>query len=287
MKANTEKKILKVEGGISNERRDTDHRNKTKPHSARILDKNAPKPPRSAFVFFLKSRHSLPGTEFYAPIPGKVWTNNPAADWKDLSNEQKAPFFEKYDLEQKEYQKRIAEYRKTDEYKKFKDRKLAIKRERRRSRRKKAVENTCMSNENLFKLDHICCPPDIPVFSNEFLQYNQEQENKVRHLRKSVKTLEEESKLLDRSIERYEAVIAQMKKSGKDDSEEGRELMSVKIKWSKALIDGLGSFRLPEGPRASENLEEFMVRLAEIQTRKPDHPILDHVRRQICGINLN
>ncbi|VVC29067.1 Hypothetical protein CINCED_3A019272 [Cinara cedri] len=159
-----------------------------------LRDKAAPRPPLSGYIRFLNDRRD----QFRSENPNMSFaevTKVLATEWNQLPADKKQQYLSAAEQEREKYVKELEAYKKTDAHRNFVQRKL----------KKKKVHTAEKENPELEKEK----PPsddgktvfDIPIFSEEFLNFNKARESELRYLRKTVTDQEQEVSILDKHIE--------------------------------------------------------------------------------------
>lgn len=142
---------------------------------------NAPQKPTSAFMYFL--RHQCSQSNDLDSLSFNEKRSYASKIWQSMSREQKQVYYDKVRAEQKAYDVKLAEYKKTDEYKQW-----LVKHENSRTARGKGGKSTKDTNGDADSIDDEFSSKfrRIEIFTPEFLDYNKQREMQLRNLRKEV-----------------------------------------------------------------------------------------------------
>ncbi|XP_025191195.1 high mobility group protein 20A-like [Melanaphis sacchari] len=204
------------------------NKNQTKKPRLYLRDPSAPKPPNSGYVRFLNDRRVQLSSENHNLSFSEI-TRVLAAEWNQLPSDKKQPYILAAEQERVKYLEELAAYKKTDTYRKFIIGKLKkkelfsaiqndqelnkekpptenkVKKDQELNKEKPPTENKVKKDQKLKKentsSENSDAAHDIPIFTEEFLNFNKARETELRNLRKNVTDQEQEVCVLDKHIE--------------------------------------------------------------------------------------
>ncbi|KAL5971296.1 High mobility group protein 20A [Taenia solium] len=258
---------------------------------------NAPLKPSSAFNLYMRYRSSQ--SNELSSLPFNERRRMISSEWASLPQEQKDMYYKQAIVERTRYEEEFAEYKKTDEYKNW-----LAKQEYNKSlqRKKNGKSSSKETHEDVdsFEDEYSSKFRRIPIFTHEFLEYNRERETSLRHIRKQVTKLDEETALLSKHIDNLagaETTLEQQIKSAEATlaSEE-----SVLAKLNKELVATFSDLPIPiadasnRSPNKSaerinpNNIESYLSRLAELASSGHHEPLRAKARERLkaamqCG----
>ncbi|CAH8599278.1 unnamed protein product [Schistosoma turkestanicum] len=159
-------------------------------------DKNAPRRPLSAFMLFMKKRREE--SEYIASKPFSERNRIISTEWAALSAEEKQIYTDQAAEARESYKKLFAEYKTTDNYKKWLASNEMINTNGSKAGCKRPVKQMSHNKNNNNNIEEDC---KISIFTHEFLEYNRLREVILRQLKKQVSQLEEETALLSKHVE--------------------------------------------------------------------------------------
>ncbi|XP_025190332.1 high mobility group protein 20A-like isoform X2 [Melanaphis sacchari] len=158
-----------------------------------LRDKTAPRPPHSGYIRFLNDRREQFRSE-NPNLPFAEITKMLATEWNQLPADKKQHYLLAAEQERRKYVEELDAYKKTDAYNNFIQRKL----------KKKKVKTPIQEDHKLEKekpsTDNSNTVYDIPIYTEEFLNFNKARESELRYLRKTVTDQEQEVSVLDKHI---------------------------------------------------------------------------------------
>ncbi|XP_038058515.1 high mobility group protein 20A-like isoform X2 [Patiria miniata] len=176
----------------------------------RLKDVNAPRAPLTGYVRFLndrrdKARADNPNMSFaeITRMLGKEWTT--------LSQSEKQCYLDEADKDKERYVKELDQYQQTEAYRVF------TKKQQERKKKGEAGEEgetqtngTGLEYTDEIRMDDELPGFDVPIFTEEFLNYNKSRENELRQLRKSTTEYEEQNAILQKHIDNMKAAISKL-----------------------------------------------------------------------------
>uniref|UniRef100_A0A5K3ESG5 HMG box domain-containing protein n=1 Tax=Mesocestoides corti TaxID=53468 RepID=A0A5K3ESG5_MESCO len=155
---------------------------------------NAPSRPRSAFNLYMQYR--LSHDEDLVARPFIERRRLIGGEWSAMSQQQKQIYRDQAICEREKYLKEFDEYKKTDEYKEWiakQEISQSLKRGKKTTGKHNVEDGLGDGVSSKFRR--------VPIFTQEFLEYNRQREMSLRHLRKQVTKLDEETALLSKHVE--------------------------------------------------------------------------------------
>ncbi|GMR53805.1 hypothetical protein PMAYCL1PPCAC_24000, partial [Pristionchus mayeri] len=231
----------------------------------KLEDPNAPRRPRSAYVHFLSAQRAKYGSA-KGGVNQREINEMLAAEWRALNDTEREVFIIKSNKEKEEYSKLMEVYMKTDEYKSFN----ARKRREEKSKKKKRGESPddeCMKVSSNHKrhgkhdknIDWQ--PREEGIFSDQFVQYNREQEQSLRNLRRQIGQTEDELDSLKRNWHSLELNSESLKDLIKRDRLEADRLEDTVSSWLEMVKNCIEEDELENDEYVSISLTDLMAHL--------------------------
>ncbi|CAB4011436.1 Hypothetical predicted protein [Paramuricea clavata] len=278
-----------------------------------LKDSNAPKAPLTGYVRFLnehreKVRQEKPELPFYeiTKILGTMWSQMP--------QEQKQSYLNEAEKDKERYSKELVEYQQTDAYKSFVAKQEKAERERENSGNQKSTESlhktdtngrdksnetakqagrqTDLKQQNKFNALIGETSFNIPIFSEEFLNYNRSREAELRKLgdlRKANNDYEEQNAMLSKHIDNMKAAIDKLEEEVTKSREENKTLHCHLTNFRQMLSRSLAEVRLPQSDRepSEDYVEEFVEELSKMFENPSLHEeILAKVKDVLMGVSI-
>ncbi|VDK17422.1 unnamed protein product [Anisakis simplex] len=207
-----------------------------------LIDENAPKRPPSAYTLFMTDQRRTGEKKDPKEFSMSALMIEIGHKWAAMTDDEKRPFVEKAEVLRLDYEKKMEAYSKTEEYKRFQEKKTEILRNR---KRKSRCLNTSVDDDA--DLADTSAPSnsirtqigDISIFNMEFLEYNKEQESELKKLRQKSSVLEEENRLLKENISKLKMNITTAKKQQQTDSFRAQEILNCRENWSNVITNAL------------------------------------------------
>ncbi|KJH47174.1 HMG box [Dictyocaulus viviparus] len=270
----------------------------------KVEDPHAPRKPRSGYVHFLSSRRSRYGTVKQG-CDQKTINVALAAEWQSLSEDERRPFIELANKEREQYQIEMKAYEQTDHYREFiekKERIMKLRKQRRRLgmdsqdefdeslefddtfpedvKKKIKIENT---DKHIIELDEVVNPtlPNtaIPIFSQEFLEYNKNREAKLRSLRREISVAEAEKAAIQRTIEKMQENNIAYESQAAYDKKMAKEADRIIECWMRVLRAAMSETMKEYHLNTPEETVEFLTKLADGDA--PNEDVLQVVKEVI------
>ncbi|XP_029343340.1 high mobility group protein 20A-like [Acyrthosiphon pisum] len=255
-----------------------------------LRDKRAPKPPLSGYIRFLNDRRQ----QFSSQNPNLLFseiTKVLATEWNQMPAEKKQTYLSAAEQERLKYVEELEAYKKTDAYRNFQEFKsnrkkfdITIKKDQKLDKEKPSntdkfkkdqeikKENT--SNDNKFKKyqelmkekpstssDNSNTVNDIPIFTEEFLNFNKARDTELRNLRKKVTDQEQEVCVLDKHIENMQNVSIKLVANNEQLNAECSKYEQYLVKLRSRLLDAFANITFPDNTAqlTHENIDAYMV----------------------------
>ncbi|VUZ47860.1 unnamed protein product, partial [Hymenolepis diminuta] len=229
---------------------------------------NAPQKPTSAFMYFL--RHQCSQSNDLDSLSFNEKRSYASKIWQSMTREQKQVYYDKVRAEQKAYDVKLAEYKKTDEYKQW-----LVKHENSRTARGKGGKSTKDTNGDADSIDDEFSSKfrRIEIFTPEFLDYNKQREMQLRNLRKEVTKQEEETASFSAHIDGLSsanAAMTQQIKLAEESLAQEEKLVSKLYQELTANFSSLQLSNLEFSPRSpskslvSNNIDSYLSKLVEL-----------------------
>ncbi|XP_050539591.1 high mobility group protein 20A [Daktulosphaira vitifoliae] len=274
-----------LENGVSKKEEKVDIKSKKRKKCLR--DKDAPRHPLSGYIRFLNDRRD----QFRAENPNLPFaeiTKMLATEWNQLPGDKKQQYLLAAEQDRVKYIEELTAYRKTDAYKNFIQHKSKKKKpdiipeihEQQKPEKEKEKEKEINDNKDAY---------EIPIYSDEFLNFNRARECELRHLRKSVTDQEQEVSVLDKHIENMNNGISklvsstdQLKKSCEKFEEHLRNLRSK-------FLDSFSNIQLPENKECPslQNIDQFVLKLALLLKTGADSNLITNVKRAVSNLDVS
>ncbi|XP_060845144.1 high mobility group protein 20A-like, partial [Rhopalosiphum padi] len=258
--------------------------NKTKVKKTRpyLRDKSAPKPPTSGYIRFMSKRR----VQFRSENPNLSFaeiTKILATEWNQLPAYQKQPYLLAAEQDRVKYDEELAAYKKTDAYKNFIKSKLNKKKINTPIQKDQELKkkNTSSKNNN--------AAHDIPIFSEEFLDFNKARETELRNFRKNVTTQEQEVCVLDKHNENLQHFTAKLKADTEKLEADCTKYEEYLKKLRSKLLNAFANFEFTDNTESPtyETIDTYMVNLSKNLTSDTDvdSSQITNVKKAISKLN--
>ncbi|XP_050063346.1 high mobility group protein 20A-like isoform X2 [Aphis gossypii] len=290
-----------VENGISKK---VDKNNaKGKKRRKCLRDKTAPRPPHSGYIRFLNDRRDQFRSE-NPNLPFAEITKELAAEWNQLPADKKQHYLSAAEQERVKYVEELAAYRKTDAYKNFIQRKMKknkvntqIQEDQEFKKEKSSVDTKLKKDQELVKVkssnDNINTVYDIPIFTDEFLNFSKGRDSDLRYLRKTVTDQEQEVAVLDKHIENMKNGIVKLEANTEKLQAGCSKYEEHLIKLRPLLLNAFAGISFPDNiePPTNETIDTFMVNLATTLTTATgtdtDPSWIEEVKKAISNLDFS
>ncbi|XP_072019855.1 high mobility group protein 20A-like [Amphiura filiformis] len=256
----------------------------------RLKDVNAPRAPLTGYMRFLndrrdKARQDNPNLTF-AEIIRML-----GAEWSKQSQSEKQKYLDEADKDRERYAKEIEQYQQTEAYKVFTKKKLEGKR---KSEMGEDAENQLngagleYGDEN--RLEDEMPGFDIPIFTEEFLNYNKTRENELRQLRKSTTEYEEQNAILQKHIDNMKSAIEKLESEAVQQRNTNMALNQHLQSLRAMLTSSFAGVPLPgtnEVPTL-QTIDSYMTKLHQIILDSPqeNENLISSVREIVGRLDL-
>lgn len=222
-----------------------------------LRDKTAPRPPHSGYIRFLNDRREQFRSE-NPNLPFAEITKVLAIEWNQLPVDKKQQYLLAAEQERVKYVEELAAYKKTDAYKHFIQRKLKKKKVKIPNQEDQKLVKEKPSNHNINK------GYDIPIYTEEFFNFNKARESELRYLRKTVTDQEQEVSVLDKHIGNMNNGIIKLMANTEKLKVGCSKYEQYLINLRSLLLDSFSNISFPDNiePPTAESIDTFMVNLA-------------------------
>ncbi|VDI39832.1 Hypothetical predicted protein, partial [Mytilus galloprovincialis] len=248
----------------------------------KLKDRNAPKPALSGYIRFLNEKREVMRKE-NPNLSFSELTRLLGSEWSKLQQHEKQRYLDEAEKDKERYWKEMEAYQKTEAFKQFK-----ILREK---RMKEDVSDDSYNNTVEIKDETEPGTFDIPIFTEDFLDYNKSREGELRQFRKQATELEEQNAILSKHIENMKQAIdkleidAVQQRSSNCALTQHLDSLRSTLSTHFAAIPIPGSNELP----SVETVDSYMAKLHNIIVESPqEHQSLIITIRDIVNrLNLD
>ncbi|XP_022176109.1 high mobility group protein 20A-like isoform X2 [Myzus persicae] len=247
-----------------------------------LRDKTAPRPPHSGYIRFLNDRREQFRSE-NPNLPFAEITKVLATEWNQLPTDKKQQYLLAAEQERVKYVEELAVYKKTDAYRNF------IQHKKKKKVKTPIQKDQELEKENPFGDNNntVC---NIPIYTEEFLNFNRARESELRYLRKTVTDQEQAVSVLDKHIGNMNngaiKLIANNEKLKAGCSKYEQYL----IKLRSLLLGVFDNIAFPDDTESptNETIDSFMVNLNTLLTTDSGtHPSwIADVKKGISNLDL-
>ncbi|VDM32747.1 unnamed protein product [Hydatigera taeniaeformis] len=221
-----------------------------------------------------------------------------SVEWSSLPQEQKEIYYKQAIVERTKYEEVFAEYKKTEEYKRW----LARQEYKKSLQRKKNGKSSKEIHDDIDSFDDEYSSKfrRIPIFTHEFLEYNREREMSLRHIRKQVTKLDEETALLREHVNNLASAETSLEQQIKQAEATLASEENVLVKLNKELVATFSDLPVPNSDNSARspnkggerinpnNVESYLSRLAELISSGHHEPLKAKARERLkaamqCG----
>jgi len=208
-----------LNNGSLNNSMNNDSMNNTSPNSAqkrRKKDPHAPKAPLNGYLVYFNEERAEMRSKNPQMSFGEL-TKIIAAKWKDLPVEDKQKYINEADVDKERYNKEMADYKNSSSYKQYlKDNSLAKVNkngeiETNSHHHEPSASHSMSSTTNMtngegpnlnwLQQENNIAGFDVPIFTEEFIEYSKGREQEMRQLRKEIAEMEKQNNVLHNHIE--------------------------------------------------------------------------------------
>jgi len=293
----------KTFGQEANEK-SSDGKNRGWPKGKRRYPKGAgaPKQPLSGYVHFLNERRESVRSR-NPDITFSELSKKLAAEWSSMGNGEKNRYHDIAKKDKDRYDKEFIEYQNTDAYKKYIESQNSTNHDS-SAKKKKIMQADCKSvcsldMESVAASSSLNGETDtntksspqsqsdfhIPIFTQQFLQYNKTRENELRHLHKQNIDFEEQNTLLAKHIDSMKSAITKLELETQQQRQSNASLHHNLQSLRQLLSQGFKGVQVPGFKNVTdENIDEILSMLLGIVKEKPlQHQPLINTARSIVA----
>lgn len=252
-----------------------------------LRDANAPRAPITGYVRFLNKRRDTVRSEnpdmTFAEITRKL-----GKEWSQLSHTDKQKYLDEAERDKERYAKELEQYQQTEAYRAF------AKKQEERKRKADRIDDAEMElsgnvdirlNEDNRVEDEVPCI-DIPIFTEEFLNFNRARENELRQLRKSTTEYEEQNAILQKHIDNMKTAVEKLETEAVQQRNTNMSLQQHLQQVRQTLTMSFAGVPLPisnEVPTLN-TIDSYMTKLHQLILDSPqEHENLVSTVREIVG----
>ncbi|KAL4132070.1 hypothetical protein QTP88_009288 [Uroleucon formosanum] len=249
-----------------------------------LRDKTVPRLPHSGYIRFLNDKREQ--YRFENPnLPFAEITKVLTIEWNQLPADKKQQYLLAAEHERVKYIEELAAYKKTDVNRHFIGRKL-----------KKKKPNTPMQEVQELKKDKSFSDNsntvfDIPIYTEEFLNFNKSRESELRYLHKTVADQEQEVSVLDKHMENMNDEIIKLMANTKNLKVGCLKYEHYLIKLRSLLLDAFDNITFPDNiePPTKDTIDTYIVNLVTLPTTGTgtDLSWIANVKRGISNLDFS
>ncbi len=265
----------------------------------------APRQPLSGYVHFLNEKRDEAKKEnpelSFIDLSKKL-----AAEWTALPAEEKQKYNEVAEKDKERYAKEMAEYKLSDDYKKYVEMQAAAaaaaaengdEPPNKKSKMKKAASANATAgaapaaNATAQVKEDLTGPTidsgsgrggkSVPIFTDEFLQLNKAKDAELKQLRKSVTELEETNAILAKHVDTMRTAIGKLEAETAQQTDQNASMQRHIDALRKMVV---AAFRGAQGIDQAvtvDNVDAFMKRVQGMLASGENAPMLNKVREVV------
>lgn len=256
----------------------------------RLKDVNAPRAPLTGYMRFLNDRRDKARLEHpnltFAEIIRML-----GAEWSKLAQSDKQKYLDEADRDKERYVKEIEQYQQTEAYKIFTKKKQEGKRKTEMGEdAENQINGAGLEYGDESRLEDEMPGFDIPIFTEEFLNYNKTRENELRQLRKSTTEYEEQNAILQKHIDNMKSAIEKLETEAVQQRNTNMALNSHLQSLRAMLTSSFAGVPLPgtnEVPTLT-TIDSYMTKLHQIILDSPqeNENLISSVREIVGRLDL-
>lgn len=267
----------------------------SKKRKKRPRDKDAPKPPLTGYMRFLIEKRAI----YRSNNPEATFAESTRAlanEWSALPAEQKQPYLLVCEQERKIYLEQLQAYKNglktntnnvAEKKKRLKSPPLKIMKKH-ETPGVTVIEDKGGSSDGR-SWDDSNKVIDIPIFTEEFLNFNKSKETELRAYRKTVTDKREEFSVLQKHIEIMNTGIEKQMRSTDHYQKCYQKYDQCLNKYRARLFDALSHISLPDGNDESptiDTFDDYIVKLAAFLKTTDDPGIVSSVKEALANSNI-
>lgn len=237
-------------------------------------DQTAPRQPLSGYVRFMNDRRETVRSE-NPNISFTEITRLLANEWNQLPQDQKQMYLDAAEQEREKYMQEMAAYKQTEAYRQFNEHK----------QKKKAKPNST-EEDNDKEVDVPIF--DIPIFTEEFLEYNKNREAELRQLRKSNTDLEQQNAILEKHLENMKQAVDKLQIETLQRKTSNNLLQQHLQKMKTIFIEKFSNIPLPgthEIP-TTLNIDQYISKLHSVLQENNETALYNKVKHTVCNMDF-
>lgn len=237
-------------------------------------DLTAPKQPLSGWVRYMNDRRD----SIRAGNPNISFseiTKLLANEWNQLPQEQKQHYLDAAEQEREKYVREMAAYKQTEAYRQFNETKM-----------KKKMKTS--PHEDEFEKDSpemSAC--DIPIFTEEFLEFNRARETELRQLRKVSMDLEQQNSILNKHVDTMKQTTAKLKIENMERYQSNNLLKAHLQKLREKLTEKLAGIPLPNTNElpSSQNIDRYVEQLHTLVQDNANESLVNRINAALADVD--
>ncbi|KAL5244650.1 hypothetical protein ACI65C_012060 [Semiaphis heraclei] len=249
-----------------------------------LRDKTAPRPPHSGYIRFLNDRREQFRSE-NPNLPFAEITKVLATEWNQLPMDKKQHYLLAAEQERVKYVEELAVYKKTDAYRNFIQHKLKKKKMNTPIQKDRELEK-----ENPFS-DNSNTVYNIPIYTEEFLNFNKARESELRYLRKTVTDQEQEVFVLDKHIGNINNGIMKLMANTEKLKARCLKYEQYLLKLRSLLLGAFNNISFPDNAESptNETIDTYMVNLSTLLTSgtSNDPSWIANIKKSISNLEFS
>jgi len=292
-----------------------DNSKKNKPQKKRkrlLKDVNAPKAPLSGYVRFL-NEHREKYREDHPDLAFHEITKILGQKWSSMTQEEKQEYLDEAEKEREQYAKLKEGYQQSAAYKEFQELKKRSKEaeddgkegsppppKTKKEERPKSTTPKCNgdtqpataeSNTTSESVVAVAQGPrisasgqQIPIFTEQFLEYSRKREADLRQLRKHNAAFEEQNAILNKQIDHMKTVMERVKVEIIDQEKENSNMQTYLEKIRGVLLEKISKLAFPDAIKEamisdSMNIDKKLSQLVEYISNTKTNEAIEFKRK--------
>lgn len=228
----------------------------------KLKDRNAPKPALSGYIRFLNEKREVLRKE-NPSLSFSELTRLLGSEWSKLQQHEKQRYLDEAEKDKERYWREMEAYQKTEAFKQFK-----LLREKRM--KEDASDDSC-NNPVEMKEETEPGTFDIPIFTEEFLDYNKSREGELRQFRRQATELEEQNAILSKHIENMKQAIDKLEIDAVQQRSSNLALQQHLDSLRSTLVTHFAAIPVPGSNElpAIETVDSYLAKLHNMIVENP------------------